>query len=216
MEAPWFTISEAQAFPRIVDSVVDIGAFERALATTTIVSSSLNPAVVGQTVDFTVTVSPAKSNAIVPTGTVMFFNGPTVLALNVPLVNGTATFSTSTLPLGSASISAVYSGDLNFANSTSTPLTQTVNLAPTVPVSLAAVVTSTAPAPVASAIPSVAITSAVVAEHHGKVAKKAAAPKKAHPTGGSSTKFHQTKHTAVLKRSVAVIAKHAKVKVKKK
>ena len=40
--------------------------------------------------------------------------------------------------------------------------------------------------------------------HHGKAAKKVVTSKKAVPHGGSSTKFHQTKQTADLKRSVAM------------
>ena len=46
-------------FPRIVNSIVDIGAFERFLSTTTIVKSSANPSTFGHTVTFTVTVSPS-------------------------------------------------------------------------------------------------------------------------------------------------------------
>jgi hypothetical protein len=44
-----------------------------------------------------------------------------------------ATYSTSTLSVGSHSITAVYGGDTNFAGSTSSTLTQTVNAAPAVP-----------------------------------------------------------------------------------
>ncbi len=199
-------------YPRIVNLVVDIGSFERSLATTTVVKSSLNPAQVGDLIVFTATVSPSNANVITPTGTVTFYNGTTVMGM-VTLVNGAATLSTSTLPFGVSSISAVYSGNLTFADSTSTPLSETVNLLIATPLAITA-----APTAVALADPSVAYTSTitVAAEHHGKVAKKAASTKKVHPTGGSSTKFHQTKHSASLKRAVAAITQHATVKVKKK
>ena len=208
-----------QAFPRIVNSVVDIGAFERSLATTTTLTSSLNPSVVGSPVTFTVTVSPSNTNPTTPTGIVTFFNGSITLA-TVGLVNGTATFVTSSLPFGVSVISAVYSGNLTFATSTSTSLSQTINLLPTVPLLATLTITPPAPAFASLAIPSVASTPPptimAAAVPHAKVAKKAAAPKKTHPKGGSSVKFHQTKHAAVLKRSVAIIAKHVNVKVKKK
>jgi fibronectin-binding autotransporter adhesin len=214
-----------QGFPRIVNSIVDIGAFERSLATTTFVTSSLNPSVVGNTVTFTITVSPAKANPNSPTGTVTLFSGTIALA-TLPLFNGTATFTTSNLPFGVSVISAVYSGDLIFATSTSTSLNQTVNAPSATPLAetgnqpsvLQSPIASSAPAPVASAVKPAASLSMVTiaAAPHGHVVKKAVAPKKAHPKGGASTKFHQPKHTAVLKRSVAAITKHAKVKVKKK
>jgi hypothetical protein len=120
-------------------------------------------------------------------------------------------------------ISAVYSGDQNFATSTSTSLSQTINEPSTTTLTTTPAITSTTnstvvPGPVALAVRSAVTTSmaTVSLEKRGKIVKKVAAPKKVHPKGGSSTKFHQTKHAAVLKRSVALIAKHVKVKVKKK
>jgi fibronectin-binding autotransporter adhesin len=209
-------------FPRIVNSVVDIGAFERSLATTTTITSSLNPSVVGNTVTFTVTVSPSQSSTNVPTGTVTIFNG-TIVLQTVPLVGGTATFTTPSLPFGVSVISAVYSGDLIFATSTSNSLVQTVNEPSTSTSAIISAISSaidlpTTPALVVVALPTAAASSIAAVPHEGpvKVVKKVVAAKKAHPKAGSSTKFHETKHTAVLKRSVALIAKHAKVKVKKK
>jgi fibronectin-binding autotransporter adhesin len=212
-------------FPRIVNSVVDIGAYERALATTITVKSSLNPAIVGQSVTFTATVAPAKSNTTTPTGTVTFFVG-TVKQTTVTLVNGAATFTTSSLSLGSSTISAVYSGDLTYGNSTSIGLTQTVKAA-SIAASPAATVLAS---PFAAAASPVAVSSLTTTATTGsatavvgstikvKGGKKVVALKKALPHGGSTLKFHQTKHTASLTRSVALVAKHAtpKVKVKKK
>src|SRR5271155_5626344 len=59
------------------------------------------------------------NGAIDPTGTVQFFNGKTALGVPVAVTNLIATFTATQLPLGSDSITAVYSGDPNFVASTS-------------------------------------------------------------------------------------------------
>ena len=91
-------------------------------ATTTTVTSSLNPTVPGQQVTFTATVT---SGSGTPTGTVIFKDGNTVLSTN-GLAVGSATFTTSSLAGGIHSITVVYSGDANNAPSTSSVLTHTV------------------------------------------------------------------------------------------
>jgi hypothetical protein len=209
-------------FGRIVNSVVDIGAFERFLSTTSVLKSSVNPSTVGQTVVFTVTVSPSGSSTLTPTGTVTFFDG--VLPLQtVTLVDGTASYSTSSLPIGINTISVVYSGDTNFATSTSTPITQTVNPVTVTAISVLPDPTIIAIVPQSSAVATQTVTAAisvgtasspsptttVVAGPVGKAVKKAVGTKKALPHGGSSTKFHQSKKTATLKRTVAVVTNHA-------
>ena len=88
--------------------------------TTTTVSSSQNPANGGAFVTFTATVMPSAA-----TGTVTFMNGSSSLG-TVPLNGGQAEYSTSTLPVGSNTITAVYSGDTNYAGSNSAPLSQTI------------------------------------------------------------------------------------------
>ena len=106
-------------FARIVNSVVDMGAFERFLSTKAIVKSSVNPSTFGQAVTFTVTVSPSASSMQTPTGTVMLFDG-TIPLTTLTLLSGTASYTTSALPIGTNTISAVYNGDSTFATSTST------------------------------------------------------------------------------------------------
>jgi hypothetical protein len=96
--------------------------------TTTTLTSSPNPSVGGQSVTFTATV--AASGSGVPTGTVTFTDGSTSLGAGT-LSGGIATFSTSALTAGTHSITATYSGDANFAGSTSVLLSQTVNKANT-------------------------------------------------------------------------------------
>ena len=87
-------------------------------ATDTIVTSSVNPASPGQAVTFTATVSPIAPGVGIPTGTVKFFDGATPLG-PVALTAGVAAFGTSTLSIGSHTITASYGGDSDFAPSLS-------------------------------------------------------------------------------------------------
>ncbi len=75
---------------------------------------------------------PINSNGYVPTGTISFYDGSTLLG-TVTLSNPvppSITLSVSNLAAGSHSITAVYSGDSLFAGSTSDPLTITVSNMP--------------------------------------------------------------------------------------
>jgi len=93
--------------------------------TTTAVSSSKNPADEGESVTFTAVVAVANGQGT-PTGTVAFRDGDATLA-TVPLSgNGSATTSSS-FTAGQHNITAQYSGDSNFAGSTSAVLEQQVN-----------------------------------------------------------------------------------------
>lgn len=93
-------------------------------ATTTTLTSSLNPSKSGQPVTFTATVSSAGGT---PGGSVVFSIDGTAQPA-VALSGGSATLATSALATGSHSIVAAYDGSTDFANSTSAPLTQTVDL----------------------------------------------------------------------------------------
>ncbi len=99
-------------------------------ATDTTVTSSANPSAVGQSVTFTAQVGGVVSAEGTPSGSVTFFDGVTQLGIET-LSGGMASFTTSDLPRGSHSITGVYSGDSNFATSTSTVLNQAVNQANT-------------------------------------------------------------------------------------
>jgi len=92
-------------------------------STITNLSSSLNPSAVGQAVTFTATVSGQFGGT--PSGTVTFMNG-TVSLGTFTLTGGTASVVKVFPAAGSKSISAVYSGDVNFMSS-SASLTQTLN-----------------------------------------------------------------------------------------
>lgn len=100
-----------------------LGQVVKKIASTTTLSSSANPSTLGQPVTFTATVSGAVST---PTGNVTFKKGTTALG-TVALVGGVATFSTSTLPTGSNSITARYAGGTNWLASSSAALTQVVH-----------------------------------------------------------------------------------------
>lgn len=94
-------------------------------ATASVVTSSANPAGVGQEITFTATVTAMAPGAGNPTGLVTFFDGTTSLGTGT-LTNGLATFRTSTLTIGSHTIAVEYAGDGNFLTSRSPGLTQTV------------------------------------------------------------------------------------------
>jgi photosystem II stability/assembly factor-like uncharacterized protein len=96
--------------------------------TTTTLSSSANPSTFGQSAVLTASVTASGGT---PSGSVMFKEGPVLLGLG-SLNSGNATFSTAPLSVGSHVITAVYTGDGGFSESTSTDLTQTVNKASTV------------------------------------------------------------------------------------
>jgi hypothetical protein len=99
-------------------------------STTTSVASSLNPSVYLQSVTFTATVAPQFGG--MPTGTVNFKDGATLLCASPVNNSGQAICATSTLIAGSHPITASYLGDSNFVGSTSSTLTQTVNKSSTV------------------------------------------------------------------------------------
>jgi hypothetical protein len=97
------------------------------VTTTTTLSSSPNPSTYGQAVTFTAVVS--SSAAAPPDGEVVtFMKGKTVLGTGT-LSGGSASFTTSTLKVGTMSVKAVYGGDSNFAGSTSKAVKQVVEKA---------------------------------------------------------------------------------------
>jgi len=101
-------------------------------ATNTKLTSSDRTSVYGESVTFTANVKGPARRIGTPTGSVIFLDGTTPLATEVPLDGtGTATFTTSDLSVGTHAISAVYGGDGTFTTSTSTTLDQVVKRAKT-------------------------------------------------------------------------------------
>jgi hypothetical protein len=98
--------------------------------TTLTLSASASSVTFGQSETITATVAASMANRPVPTGTVSFYDGTTLLG-QVPLSGGAAAYSTSALAAGSHSITASYSGDSNFNPQTSSATAITVaTLAP--------------------------------------------------------------------------------------
>jgi len=98
-------------------------------ATQTALSSSVQPAVFGQTITLTATVTTAVGT---PSGSVSFTDGATSLCASVALdtATGQATCSSSALEVGAHALQASYSGDAAFAASVGS-FSQTVNPAAT-------------------------------------------------------------------------------------
>jgi len=101
--------------------------------TSTLVTSSADPSVSGQDVTYTATVTALAHASGTPTGTASFMDGATTIGgcIAQPLIGGVATCSVAYPGVSSHAITAVDSGDLNFAGSTSPILTQTVSPAST-------------------------------------------------------------------------------------
>jgi autotransporter-associated beta strand protein len=98
-------------------------------------NSSANPANAGDNVSFTATASAVSPASGTPTGNVVFLTNGVVFA-TVPLSGGSANSGvTTTLPIGTTTVTAQYAGDANFVGSTNT-LQQTINDASTQPPTL--------------------------------------------------------------------------------
>ena len=145
-------------------------------ATTTSLTSTPNPSTVGQAVTLRATVSPVAPATGVPDGTVTFRDGAATLA-TATLVNGSASISVSTLATGSHSLTAVYSGSLDFAASTSAAVTQVVNAAP-------------APAPAPGATDTVTINRAELAVAKGELRVEGTTTRLANGSFAASVEIH--------------------------
>src|SRR5271168_3717336 len=92
-------------------------------ATTTNLTSSPNPANLGQVVTLTATVTSGA------TGKVTFYDGTTILGVSA-VSGGQASWSTVLLPSGAGSLRAYYQGDAGHAPSSSAVLAEMVNALP--------------------------------------------------------------------------------------
>jgi hypothetical protein len=92
--------------------------------TTTQLGSSPNPAIAGQKVTLSAAVAETSGSGV-PTGTVTFYDGATSLGSGA-LSSGRATFSTSSLAVGSHSVTASYGGDASNLSSTSAAVSVTI------------------------------------------------------------------------------------------
>ncbi len=113
----------------LLGSTGSLSYFVGKAATTTQLTSSPQPTKFGQATTLTATVSPNTA-----TGTITFYDGATSIGTGtLALVSGTPTamMSTSSLAVGSHSLSAAYGGDANHESSTSSTFTHVVQKADT-------------------------------------------------------------------------------------
>lgn len=100
--------------------------------TTTTVTSSPNPSVVGQSVTLHAEVTPVSPATGTPEGAVQFFIDGSPAGVFAQLDSGEAELQISNFAVGNHTVTAKYlSGDANFITSTSDPITQQVNRAAT-------------------------------------------------------------------------------------
>ena len=65
-------------------------------------------------VTFTATVGPVAPSNEFPTGSVEFYNGSTLIGTAAPGANGTASITTNGMAAGPQTLTAVFSGKINF------------------------------------------------------------------------------------------------------
>jgi Bacterial Ig-like domain (group 3)/FG-GAP-like repeat len=106
-----------------VFAAINTSVFATAATTTTVVSSTLNPAFNNESVPLTATVT---SNAGTPGGQVQFFDGSTLLGQGTLTAGGTVQFADVDPAVGTHLITAKYLGTANFAGSTSAVFSETI------------------------------------------------------------------------------------------
>ena len=117
----YYYTSQLQALGFPTQLIVDEG-------TSVALSSSATPSSYAQPITFTAT---ASGSGITPTGTVNFNDGSTTIGSGTLNASGVATFTTSSLAVGTHSIVAAYLGDSNNPAANSPPLSQVVTQAAT-------------------------------------------------------------------------------------
>ena len=130
-------------------------------ASTTTLSSSMNPSAVGQQVTFTAVVSAASYQGT-PTGTITFtIDGHAEAPVQLAVGGGQdeATFTTSTLAAGQHSVTAAYSGDTYVSSSSGSLPSQVVN-APALKASTTTLSSSANPSTVGQQVTFTAVVSA--------------------------------------------------------
>jgi len=123
--------------PRVQDAtgkgcIIDMGAYEYPgtvsnCGVSETLTSSLNPAPAGQSVTFTVQLSSANGT---PTGTIQFLDGANLLSTQTVSAAASASFTTSSLAIGSHTITANYQPTGTFGPA-SASLTQVIDGDPT-------------------------------------------------------------------------------------
>ena len=160
----------------VVDLATLLKVYPRAtgnIATSISLTSSTYAVGYGTPITLTSNVTPAASAPASPTGVVTFTSATQGTIGSSPLNGGTATFTVSNLGVGTYNVTANYSGDSNFAGSTSTTnvvitvsivnatLMATIAPSQNVPYGSTATVTATVALPNSSAAPSGTVSSQI-------------------------------------------------------
>jgi hypothetical protein len=130
-------VERLEAYRLLAGTVGDLPIVRAAgsATTTTTLTSSENPATVGETVTITAVVGTASAGGT-PTGFVQFYGGssPVLDPILLPLVDmagqSEATLSFTGIEAGTETIHAQYKGDSNFLGSSAAPLAQVFNPVP--------------------------------------------------------------------------------------
>jgi parallel beta-helix repeat protein/putative cofactor-binding repeat protein len=121
--APMIPVADLAGKNRTVCGRIDMGVYELHPQPSIAVTSSNNPSVGSTSVTFNTQV---PGNCNIPTGTVTFMDGSTVLGTVTLTPGAAASLTTSSLTVGTHTITVTYPGDFNFDPSISSPLTQVV------------------------------------------------------------------------------------------
>src|SRR6267378_5655385 len=105
----------------LIFAILSHNAYATTLATTTTLTSSLNPSTSVDPVTFTATINPAVPD----TETVTFYDGTTEIGTGI--TSGSVATLTTSLSVGTHEITATYAGDASFDTSTSPAISQLVN-----------------------------------------------------------------------------------------
>lgn len=141
----------------------DVAPAATTAASTTTLTTSASSADAGTSITLTATVASSSGTGATPTGSVSFTRDGNALG-SANLVNGTATLTTSALPVGTDHITASYGGDSNYSSSASTPLTEMVS-PPANAVATTTALTSSAPS--AASNTSVTLTATITPSAQG-------------------------------------------------
>lgn len=128
INAPDILSADLDGKARTVCNTIDMGVYEVHPHPAINLQTSANPIAGGSSVTFTARV---PGNCNTPTGTISFLDGTTVIGTAMLNGLGSASFTTSSLFVGTHPITVTYPGDFNFDNGTSNLISEVVTGYPT-------------------------------------------------------------------------------------
>lgn len=130
--APNIPPADLDGKARTVNGTIDMGVYEVRPHPSVHLEAAPTSAPGGSVITLTATVDMSQSvNGSAPTGPVSFFDGKVLLGSTAISANGVAAFDTTSLAVGSHTITAIYEGDFNFDSSTSNAVTVAISGYPT-------------------------------------------------------------------------------------